>query len=79
VAADRLARSASDSRGVLSVLELQAELADGAMPFGFDEQAFRHMRTSAAELVSMLTVVGSTDDEVEAAATSLRDLLRPWV
>jgi hypothetical protein len=79
VAADRLTRSISDSRGVLSVLELETELAGGAMPFGFDEQAFRRMRTAAAELASMLTVIGSTDDEVEQAATTLRDLLRPWV
>jgi len=79
VAADRLTRSVSDSRGVLSVLELQTELAGGAMPFGFDEQAFRRMRAAAAELASMLTVIGSTDDEVEQAATTLRDLLRPWV
>lgn len=79
VAADRLAHSASDSQGVLSTLELAAELADGAMPYGFEEQDWSRMRTSTAGLASMLTVIGSTDDEVEAAAASLRDLLRPWV
>lgn len=79
VAADRLARSASDSRGVLTFLELAAELADGAMPFGFEQPAWERMRSSATELTSMLTVIGSTDDEVEAAATSMRDLLRLWV
>lgn len=79
VAVDRLTRSATDSRGVLTTLELADELAGGAMPFGFDELAWTRMKTQSAELSSMLTVVGSTDDEVEAAATALRDLLRPWV
>lgn len=79
VASDRLARSASDSRGVLTFLELAAELVGGAMPFGFEQPAWERMRSSAAELTSMLTVIGSTDDEVETAAASMRDLLRLWV
>jgi hypothetical protein len=79
VATDRLARSATDSRGVLPTLELADELAAGAMPFGFDAPAWTRLKQLTAELVSLLTVVGSTDDEVESTAAELRDLLRRWV
>jgi len=79
VAADRLARSATDPHGVLDTLELTPELEAAAIPFGFDEPVWATLRHSAASLAALLEDAGSSDDDIESAAATLRDQLRPWV
>ena len=79
VAADRLARSATDPHGVLDTLELAAELDAAAIPFGFDEPVWATLRHTTASLVELLGDAASSDDDVESAAVALRDQLRPWV
>ena len=80
VAAGRLARSTTDPRAVLEVVELAGEVRDAAAPFGFDGVAWTRVRSASAELAAMLTDAAVVnDDDIEAAAAALRDLLRSWV
>jgi hypothetical protein len=80
VAAGRLARSTTDPRAVLEVVELAGEVRDGDAPFGFDGVAWTRVQSASAELAGLLTDAAAVnDDDIEAAAVTLRDLLRPWV
>lgn len=79
VAADRLARRATDPRGVLDTLALADELAEGSMPFGFEPTGWSLLTTEVAQLASLLGDDATSDDDLEAAAADLRERLRPWV
>lgn len=80
VAAGRLARSTTDPRAVLDVVELAGEVRDAGAPFGFDGVAWTRVQSTSAELAGLLTDAAAVnDDDVEAAAVALRDLLRAWV
>ena len=79
IAADRLARNATDPDGVLDAISLGDELAAGAMPFGFETVVWERLVAASGELAGLLGQTESSDDDVEAAAGRLRDLLRHWV
>lgn len=79
VAADRLARSATDPAGVLDAVTLGGELAAGAAPFGFDEAVWARITGASAVLVSGIEDADTGDEQIEEAAAELRDLLRHWV
>ncbi len=79
VAADRLSRNATDPDGVLDTIRLSEELQEGAMPFGFETVVWERLVTATVELAGQLGGTESSDDDVEASATRLRDLLRHWV
>lgn len=79
VAADRLARSATDPSGVLDAINLGGELAAGAAPFGFDAAVWDRITGASAVLVSRIEDADSGDEQIEESAAELRDLLRHWV
>lgn len=79
VAADRLSRSATDPRGVMTAVDLAAELAEARPPFGVESQGWERLKESAAGLAVLLTSIESTDDDVERAAMALRNQLRSYV
>ena len=79
IAADRLARNATDPDGVLDAISLGDELAAGAMPFGFETVVWERLVAASGELAGLLGQTDSSDDDVEASAGRLRDLLRHWV
>jgi len=79
VAADRLSRSATDPRGVMDVIGLSAELAEGRAPFGFEPGGWARLQESSAALAQLLGAIDSTDVDIEHAAAGLRNQLRPWV
>ena len=79
VAADRLARSATDPSGVLDTVALATELAGGAPPFGFDTAVWGRITTEVAALADLLEDADAADEDIESAAAGVRDLLRHWV
>ena len=79
VAADRLARSATDPAGVLDTVSLAAELAAGAPPFGFDTTVWGRITADVTALASLLEDADADDAAIESAAAGVRDLLRHWV
>lgn len=79
VAADRLARSATDPAGVLNTVSLATELAAGAPPFGFDGATWDRIGTEVGGLAALLEDADAADDDIESAAAAVRDLLRHWV
>lgn len=79
VAADRLSRSATDPRGVMDVIALSAELGEGRVPFGFEPGGWSRLQESSAALAQLLGAIDSTDVDIEHAAATLRNQLRPWV
>lgn len=79
VATDRLSRSATDPRGVMTAVDLAAELTGARPPFGVEPQGWERLKESAAGLAALLTSIDSTDDDVERAASALRNQLRSYV
>jgi hypothetical protein len=79
VAADRLARHATDPAGVLDVVVFAQELADAALPFGFDPEVWQSIQSSSASLAAMIDDDQTSDEQVEQAASDLRSVLRDWV
>lgn len=79
VAADRLARSATDPSGVLDTVALATELAGGAPPYGFDTTVWERITTEVATLADLLEDADAADEDIESAAAGVRDLLRHWV
>jgi len=79
VAADRLARSATDPAGVLDAVALGGEVADGAAPFGFDATVWDRIKTEVAALAGLLADADADDADIESQAAVVRDLLRHWV
>ena len=79
VACDRLSRSATDPRGVMSVIELSDELAAARVPFGIDPGRWENLQELASALAGLLGDLASTDEQIEQAALSLRQQLRSYV
>jgi len=79
VAADRLARSATDPAGVLDTVSLAGELASGAPPFGFDDAVWGRITAEVTTLADLLADADAADEDIESAASELRELLRHWV
>lgn len=79
VAADRLARSATDPTGVLDTVSLAKELAGGRPPFGFDATVWDRITAEVGSLAGLLEDADASDEAIESAAAGVRDLLRHWV
>lgn len=74
-AADRLRRNARDAQGVLRFLDNAPTLERMGMPFGFERPAWDAVRDATRSLHELLDADDSEDDEVQAQAQQLRDLL----
>ncbi|MDQ2650654.1 MAG: hypothetical protein M3Z03_14045 [Actinomycetota bacterium] len=79
VAADRLVRDPTDPGGHRALQEGVEAAADGAPPFGVEKAWWQAVVRQAGELVDRLGAHGVEHDEIVEQATSLRDLLRPYV
>jgi hypothetical protein len=73
--ADRLRRNARDSQGVLTFLDNAPTIERLRTPFGFDRPAWLTVVESTRSLHDLLDADDSEDEEVQAQAQRLRDLL----
>jgi hypothetical protein len=84
VAADRLARRASDPDGVVGMVDAQRAMAAMELPFGFEAATWDDLVARVDVLGTALTVADGDDDalgaeEIEELAGELRAVLRPIV
>jgi hypothetical protein len=84
VAADRLARRASDPDGVVGMVDAQRAMAAMELPFGFEAATWDDLVARVDVLGTALTVADGDDDalgaeEIEELAGDLRAVLRPIV
>jgi hypothetical protein len=84
VAADRLARRASDPDGVVGMVDAQRAMAAMELPFGFEAARWDDLVARVDVLGTALTVADGDDDalgaeEIEELAGELRAVLRPIV
>ena len=79
VAVDRLQHKATDSKGVLGLVEASEHLPKLRVPYGFDTVLWSRIKTDAAALREMLEDDESFDEDIEAAARSLRVVLQDVV
>ncbi len=78
-ATDRLRRDARDAKGVLGAVKYGELLSTTATPFGFSASAWKSLRESCAELVTLLDSDESPDLAVRERASQLRDILQRLV
>jgi hypothetical protein len=84
VAADRLAKRASDPDGVVGMVEAQRAMATMELPFGFEAATWDDLVARVDVLGTALTVDDGDDaalggEEIEELAGELRAVLRPIV
>ncbi len=79
VAVDRLQHKATDSKGVLGVVETSEHLPKLRVPYGFDTVLWSRIKTDAAALREMLEDDESFDEDIEEAAKRLRVVLQDVV
>jgi hypothetical protein len=84
VAADRLARRASDPDGVVGMVDAQRAMAAMELPFGFEAATWDDLVARVDVLGTALTVADGDDDalgaeEIEELAGEQRAVLRPIV
>jgi hypothetical protein len=79
VAVDRLQHKATDSKGVLGLVEASEHLPRLRVPYGFDTVLWSRIKTDAAALREMLEDDESFDEDIEAAARGLRVVLQDVV
>jgi hypothetical protein len=84
VAADRLAKRASDPDGVVGMVEAQRAMATMELPFGFEAATWDDLVSRVDVLGTALTVDDGDDaalggEEIEELAGELRAVLRPIV
>lgn len=76
VAADRLKRKATDHEGVLTLVERSRDVRRMRLPYGFSRGAWDEIVDATLALNRCLE---GDDEEIEAQAIVLRDVLRPYV
>lgn len=76
--ADRLARDASNSTARARLLDLVPQLSPTIPPFGLPVGSWKTI-VDKAQALSGGFEAGAEVDALEAAATDLRDVCRPWV
>lgn len=79
VAADRLRRKAADHEGVLGLVDNAAIARSAALPYGFEPQVWSGLLDRVDAVVALLEDDESSDEDVEAEASALRDALREYV
>jgi hypothetical protein len=79
VAADRLVHDPADTEGALSMADASRSGEGSNPPYGMDKVWWDSIIGRAGALVALLDVDPIDEDAVEAAATELRDGLRPYV
>ncbi len=78
VAADRIKGNARDAKAITSAVASVEDLVELTMPYGYDPPQWERLVAEADELWELL-VDGGTQDDIEASAKRLRDLLHPLV
>jgi hypothetical protein len=79
VAADRLVRDPTEPGAHRALRDGVEAAGDGAPPFGVEKAWWQAVVRQAGELVERFGAHGVEHDEIAEQATSLRDLLRPYV
>lgn len=79
VAADRLSHKATDAEGVLAVVDAAGAAPHVPLPYGFSRPVWSGIVSQAVGLRALLESSDATDDDIEDAARTLRDTLRPLV
>lgn len=79
VAADRLVHDPADHEGTLSLIDAIRSAGTGAAPYGMDKVWWDGVLGRADQLVVLLDSADPDEDGIVAAATELRDGLRPYV
>ncbi len=79
LAADRLARNPADANAPETLIEAHGRMAGLALPFGFSPQMWSAVADEAGSLSEKLADPATPTDDVMAAASRLRDLLRDYV
>ncbi|MGI8685373.1 MAG: hypothetical protein ACR2MO_09850 [Acidimicrobiales bacterium] len=79
VAADRLAGRPDDPELVTEIEELGEAVAAGPPPFGVEPTTWARVASLADAVATASDTEGGEEDGVFAAATALRDFLRPYV
>jgi hypothetical protein len=79
VAADRLVHDPNDHEGTLSLIDAIRMAAPAPPPYGMDKVWWDGVLAIADQLVVLLDSPAPDQDAVIAAATALRDILRPYV
>lgn len=79
VATDRLRKHARSHEGVLGLVEAARVVEQMGVPFGFVPAVWNDIVGQTQRLHDALEQDSETDDEIEAHAAELRDLLRSYV
>lgn len=79
VAADRLVHDPADHEGTLSLIDAMRAAGRGAVPYGMDKVWWDGVLGRADQLVALLDSADPDEGAIVAAATDLRDGLRPYV
>ena len=78
VASDRLQRNPRDRKGNRNLARGSAEIAQLALPFGFEPRTWRAVLNQVQALID-ITDSDATPDEIAAVATTTRDALHGFV
>lgn len=80
-AVDRLSKRATDADAVVGAAHAAEDIAEVAVPLGFDEGAWNRLVTQLGELRQVLVESEDEveDEEVSARARDIRDRLRTWL
>ena len=78
-ATDRLRRDVRDPKGVLGAVSHGQRLATAATPFGFSASAWKSLRETVDQLVTLIESDDASDREISELASDLRNSLQRLV